>query len=106
MVDFSLLFFQPGGWFFNFKTHQIAAKYSITKVYLFGSVARGESDEASDVDFLIELKHGASALGVGGFQYEVQQLLGINVDVIPTFVLPTVDDRDFVLKVQAKAVAL
>lgn len=21
MVDFSLLFFQPGGWFFNFKTH-------------------------------------------------------------------------------------
>ena len=35
--------------------NQIAAKYGIKKVYVFGSVARGESKEFSDVDFLIEM---------------------------------------------------
>ena len=86
--------------------NEIAAKYHIQKVYVFGSVARRESDETSDVDFLIEMEEGASALGVGGFQYEVQKLLGVNIDVIPTYVLPSVDDRDFVLNIQAEAIAI
>jgi uncharacterized protein len=88
------------------RIYQIAAKYSITKIYVFGSMARGESGKTSDVDFLIEMEDGASALGVGGFQYEVQQLLGIKVDVIPAYVLPKVDDREFVRNVQTEAVAL
>jgi predicted nucleotidyltransferase len=66
----------------------------------------GKAKKSSDVDFLIEMDEGASAFGVGGFQYEVQQLLGIKVDVIPTFVLPIVDDREFVLKIQSDAVPL
>jgi len=91
---------------FKEQIYRIATKHHITKVYVFGSVARGESEETSDVDFLIEMEEGASALGVGGFQYEVQQLLGINIDVIPTYVFPSVDDREFVMSVQAEAVAL
>jgi hypothetical protein len=86
--------------------HKIAAKYSIEKVFLFGSVARGNATATSDIDFLIQLKDGASALGVGGFQYEVEQLLGIKIDVIPTFVLPNVKDREFVLNIQNEAIAL
>ena len=86
--------------------YRIAAKHHITRVYVFGSVARGESEETNDVDFLIEMEEGASALGIGGFQYEVQQLLGIKIDVIPTYVFPSVDDREFVMNVQAEAVAL
>lgn len=92
--------------YYKDQIYRIAAKHHITKVYVFGSVARGESKETSDLDFLIEMEDGASALGVGGFQYEVQQLLGINIDVIPTFVFPNVDDREFVLSIQAEAVAL
>ncbi len=42
-----------------------AAKYGIRKVYVFGSVARGESNPASDIDLLIEMEAGASAFGVG-----------------------------------------
>jgi len=91
---------------FKDEIYQIAAKHRITKVYVFGSVARGESKETSDVDFLVELEDGASAFGVGGFQYEVQQLLGIHIDVIPTFVFPSVVDREFVLNVQNEAVML
>jgi predicted nucleotidyltransferase len=86
--------------------YEIAAKYQIKKVYVFGSVARGSSEEASDADFLIELEEGASALGVGGFQYEVQNLLGINIDVVPTYVLSKIDDRDFVHNIRADAVAI
>lgn len=86
--------------------YRIAAKHRITKVYVFGSVARGESDETSDVDFMIEMEAGASALGVGGFQYEVQQLLGRNIDVIPTYIFPNVEDQEFVLNIQAEALAL
>ena len=66
---------------------------------MFGSVARGERDDISDIDFLVE---NASAFGVGADQYEVQQLLGI----IPTFALPKVEDRSFVKSVQIEVVAL
>ena len=86
--------------------YQIANKYGIRKVYVFGSVARGESKDISDLDLLIEMEFGASAFGVGAFQYEVQKLLGVQVDVIPTFTLPKVDDKSFVQSVQGDAVAL
>jgi predicted nucleotidyltransferase len=86
--------------------YQIAAKHGIRKVYVFGSVARGECTDISDVDFLIEMDEEASALGVGAFQYEVQQLLGIDIDVIPSFALQKVEDRAFVKSVQSEAIAL
>ena len=86
--------------------YQIAAKHGISKVYVFGSVARGESSDVSDVDFLIEMDDSVSALGVGAFQYEVQKLLGINVDVVPTFALRRVEDQDFIQSVQSEAVAI
>jgi hypothetical protein len=86
--------------------NQIAAKYGISKMYVFGSVARGDDSEISDVDFLVEMDDNASALGIGGFQFEVQQLLGLEIDVIPTFALPSVDDQDFVQNIQSEAVPL
>ena len=88
------------------KLYQIAARHGISRIFVFGSVARGESTDISDVDFLIEMDESVSALGVGAFQYEVQQLLGIHIDVIPTFALDKVDDQEFIRSVQADAVAL
>ena len=86
--------------------YQIAAKHGISKLYVFGSVARGESSEISDVDFLIEMEANATALGIGAFQFEAQQLLGIHIDVIPTFTLPKVEDKIYVQSVQSEAVSL
>ena len=88
------------------KLYQIATRHGISRIFVFGSVARGEGTDISDVDFLIEMDESVSALSVGAFQYEVQQLLGIHIDVIPTFALQGVDDQDFVRAVQADAVAL
>ena len=86
--------------------YRIAARHGITKVYVFGSVARGESNDVSDVDFLIEMDDNVSALGVGAFQYEVQQLLGTSIDVIPTFALQKVEDQAFVKSVRSDVVAI
>ncbi len=88
------------------KLYQIAVKHNISKIFLFGSVVRGENSENSDIDFLLELEPGASALGIAGFQYEAQELLGIEIDVIPAFALAKVEDLEFVKNIQAEAVAL
>ncbi len=86
--------------------YKVAAKHGIKKIYVFGSVARGESSEFSDIDFMIEMNDAASAFGVGGFQFEVQQLLGVDIDVIPTFAFDRIDDLEFAQAVQSEAVAL
>ena len=85
---------------------QIAHKHGIVKVYVFGSVARGDSTEQSDVDFLVEMQEGASLFGVGGFQYETEKLLGFPVDVVPMSALAQVADQRFVQSIQREAVHL
>lgn len=60
----------------------IAAKHGARNVRVFGSVARGEADEKSDIDFLVEMEPGRSLLDMGGLLMELQDLLGRDVDVI------------------------
>lgn len=61
---------------------RIAAKYGARNVRVFGSVARGEADEASDVDFVVDLEAGRSLLDLGGLQCELEAALGRRVDVV------------------------
>ena len=61
---------------------RIARKYGVRSVRVFGSVARGAADEASDVDLLVEVEKGTSLLSLGGFQVEMEELLGKKVDVV------------------------
>ena len=60
-----------------------AAHYGAYDVRVFGSVARGEADEASDIDLLVSLEPGRSLMDLGGLLYDLQKLLGIEVDVVP-----------------------
>jgi len=60
----------------------IAAKHGAYNVRLFGSVARGEADEHSDVDILVELGPDRSLLDLGGFLTDLEDLLGRRVDVV------------------------
>lgn len=62
--------------------HQIAEKYGATHIRVFGSVARGEADEQSDVDLLVELDENRSLFDLGGLQYDLQKSLAVPVDVI------------------------
>lgn len=62
--------------------HAAAARYGIREVSLFGSVARGDEDEGSDIDFLVEIEPGRSLFDLGGFQVEMEALFGCHVDVV------------------------
>lgn len=52
-------------------------------VRVFGSVARGEDVESSDVDLLVDLGEGVGLLDLIGLERELAELLGVHVDVVP-----------------------
>lgn len=81
---------------------QAAAEHGAYNVRIFGSVARGEADESSDFDFLVDMEPGRSLLDLGGLLMDLQDLLGCPVDVVTERGLRT-RIRDQVLK---EAVAL
>lgn len=58
-----------------------ADKYGITKLGLFGSVARGEQREGSDVDVYLE-SEPQSLLTMAHIRDELQELLGCRVDIV------------------------
>jgi len=49
---------------------------------VFGSMSRGDADENSDVDLLVTLSPGTSALALGGLLRDAEDLLGRRVDVV------------------------
>ena len=57
-------------------------EYGVTSIKLFGSVARGDAKDGSDVDFLVELEQGRSLLDLGGLQMELEAILACRVDVV------------------------
>jgi uncharacterized protein len=61
---------------------ETAAHYGAYDVRVFGSVARGEADGASDIDLLVKLEPGRSLMDLGGLLYDLQNLLGTEVDVV------------------------
>ena len=76
---------------------EIAARHGARNVRVFGSAARGEADEASDVDFLVDMEAGRSLLDMGGLLMELRDFLGRDVDVITERELKT-RIRDRVLR--------
>ena len=61
---------------------RLAAEHGARQIRVFGSVARGDADEQSDVDFLVEMESGRSLLDMGGLLMDLQDLLGCKVDVV------------------------
>ena len=60
----------------------IAERHGASHVRVFGSVARGEAGEESDVDFVVEFESGRSLLDHGALIMDLQDALGCKVDVI------------------------
>ena len=55
---------------------------------VFGSVARGEDTEESDLDILVDPAGKMSLFDLGGIQFGLSQLLGVRVDVLTENGLP------------------
>ena len=60
----------------------LAARHGLENVRVFGSMARGDANESSDVDLLVNLPKGTSGLALGGLLMDVQDLLHRRVDVV------------------------
>ena len=72
----------------------LARRRGVTGVRVFGSMSRGDGSDDSDVDLLVTLAPGTSALALGGLLLDAQELLGRRVDVVTEASLhPALRDR-------------
>jgi predicted nucleotidyltransferase len=60
----------------------LCAKYGASNVRVFGSVARGEADESSDIDLVVDFDPERSLLDHAALWLELQELVGVKVDVV------------------------
>jgi len=64
------------------KIRPICDQYKIEKVWLFGSYARGEAREDSDVDLHVKAAEEMRFLELGGFYADLKEALGKEIDLI------------------------
>ena len=60
----------------------LANRCKAENVRVFGSVARGEANEDSDLDLLVHFRDGASLFDLMDLKEEAEKLLGLDVDVV------------------------
>ena len=69
---------------------------------VFGSVVHGEDADGSDLDLLVDTLPGTTLFDLGGLQVELEELLGVSIDVLTPGDLPS----NFRHQVLAEAVAI
>ncbi len=60
---------------------ELRGRYPIRAMGVFGSYARGEQRDDSDLDILVELGPGIGLVGYVGLQQELSEALGLKVDL-------------------------
>lgn len=72
----------------------IARAHGAVTVRVFGSAARSEANVGSDLDLLVEMEPGSSLLDIVAIKQDIEDLLGIPVDVVTEgAVSPYIRDR-------------
>jgi uncharacterized protein len=59
----------------------LAARHGARNIRIFGSVARGDTNADSDIDFLVEMEQGCSLFDRASLMVDLENLLGRKVDV-------------------------
>lgn len=66
----------------------VIARYPVKNARIFGSVARGDDIEGSDVDLLVEPTDGTTLMDLARLKLELERLLGVGVDIATPRALP------------------
>ena len=61
---------------------EAAARFRAANPRVFGSVVRGTDEDGSDLDLLVDALPGATLFDLGGLQVELEDLLGVHVDLL------------------------
>jgi uncharacterized protein len=80
----------------------IAERYGVKSVYLFGSYARGDATDNSDMDLRVDKGVLKGLFALSGLYTEIQKALQIKVDLLTTRSL----DDDFLRKIQKEEILL
>ena len=66
------------------RTHKptLAERFGVTELALFGSFARDEATDRSDVDILVRYDGPATSRSYFGLQFYIEDLLGRRVDLV------------------------
>ena len=62
----------------------IAQRHRVTKMYLFGSYARGNADHSSDIDLRVVAAHLTTLFALGSLYAELEEALGKSLDLVTT----------------------
>lgn len=68
---------------------RFSKRNKLSNLRVFGSVARGEDTEDSDIDFIVSTSPGTTLLDLGGLCADLEEFFGQNFDVIEENSLPT-----------------
>jgi predicted nucleotidyltransferase len=63
-------------------------RFHTANLRVFGSVLHGEDQDGSDLDLLVDALPGATLFDLGGLQIELEELLGVRVDLLTPGDLP------------------
>ena len=60
----------------------VARRHGVTRVRVFGSMARGDAGPTSDLDLLVDVGPDASPWFPGGLAAELESILGLPVQIV------------------------
>lgn len=67
---------------------EAVGRFRTANLRVFGSVLHGEDKDGSDLDLLVDALPGATLFDLGGLQVELEELLGVPVDILTPGDLP------------------
>jgi predicted nucleotidyltransferase len=67
---------------------EAAGRFRAKNLRVFGSASRGADREDGDLDLLVDTLPGATLFDLGGLQMELEELLGVRVDLLTPGDLP------------------
>lgn len=70
------------------RIREIALSHRVSNVRVFGSAMRGDDEQGSDLDLLVEPTAQTTLFDIGAIRFKLKQLLGMDIDVLTPNALP------------------